>query len=193
MKKLFLIIAVIFLCSNVTAQESNTSDDGIKFGVKAGVNFATLTGDTEGIKSRTSFHVGALVEIPISEKFSVQPELMYSGQGAKDESSDDEIKLDYLNIPIMAKLYVAEGFSIEVGPQVGFLLSAKEEFDGQSDDIKDFVKGTDFGVNFGLGYKMETGLNFGARYNLGLSNINDFGGDDSVKNGVFQISIGYMF
>ena len=191
MKKFCLIIAVILFCFKVTAQDNSTSDNGIKFGIKAGVNFATLTGDTEGLESRTSFHVGALVEIPVSEKFSVQPELLYSGQGAKDDSSDDELKLDYLNIPIIAKFYVAEGFSLEAGPQIGFLLSAKEEFDGQSEDIKDYVKGTDFGINFGLGYKMETGLNFGARYNLGLSEIPEDGGD--LKNGVFQISIGYMF
>ena len=94
----------------------------------------------------------------------------------------------------MAKFYVADGFSLELGPQVGFLLSAKEEFDGESDeDIKDFIKGTDFGVNFGIGYQMETGLNFGARYNLGLSDIPEDSGGDSIKNGVFQISVGYTF
>lgn len=195
MKKLFLFIAVALFIFNSNAQDKPTSDDGIKFGIKGGVNFATLTGDTEDVKSRTAFHFGAVVEIPVSDMFSVQPELLYSGQGAKDDSSDDELKLDYLNIPVMAKFYVAEGFSLEVGPQVGFLLSAKEEFDGESEDIKDFVKEIDFGVNFGVGYAMETGLNFGARYNLGLSDINDYGEsfNDSIKNGVFQISIGYMF
>ena len=193
MKKLFLFagIAVFgLLCINA---QSNPTSDGIKFGAKAGVNFATLTGDTEDVKSRTAFHFGVVVEIPVSDKFSVQPELLYSAQGAKDDLSDDVLKLDYLTIPIMAKLYVAEGFSLELGPQVGFLLSAKEEFDGESEDIKDFVKGTDFGVNFGLGYQLETGLNFGARYNLGLSDLNDFESSDSIKNGVFQITIGYFF
>ena len=70
----------------------------------------------------------------------------------------------------MAKFYVAEGFSIEAGPQVGFLFSAKDEydFDGDTgeDDIKEYFKGIDFGVNFGVGYKLEGGLNLGARYNL---------------------------
>ena len=195
MKKLLLIIAVVLFCFNVTAQDMSTSDEGINFGVKAGVNFATITGDeTDGVKSKTSFHIGALVEIPVTEKFSVQPELMYSGQGAKDDSSDDELKLDYINLPIMAKFYVAEGFSLEAGPQVGFLINSKFEVDGQSEDIKDETTGIDFGVNFGVGYKMETGLNFGARYNLGLSNIWDFEGSDNLKNhnGVFQISIWFI-
>ena len=96
-------------------------------------------------------------------------------------------KLDYINIPLMAKLYLTDGLSIEAGPQIGFLISAKDEFDdvtttnvsGDSttetdsgtDDIKDIVNGIDFGANLGLGYRLENGLLFGARYNLGLSNI----------------------
>jgi hypothetical protein len=95
----------------------------------------------------------------------------------------------------MAKYYVAEGFSIEAGPQVGFLMSAKAKAEGEEEDLKDFVKGIDFGFNLGLGYKMESGLNFAARYNLGLSNINDGEGSDDFKNqnSVMQVSVGYMF
>ena len=187
MKKLLLCATIaVFGIASMNAQE-------IKFGAKAGVNFATLNGDTENIESRTAFHIGAVVEIPVSDKFSIQPELLYSSQGAKDKSSDDLLKLDYINIPIMAKFYVADGFSVELGPQVGLLLSAEEEFDGEAEDIKDFINSTDFGVNFGLGYKMETGLNFGIRYNVGLSDIPEDSEDDSIKNGVFQVSVGYMF
>ena len=193
MKKLLLtaVIAVISIVS-INAQE---------FGAKAGVNFASLNGD-EDFDGRTSFFVGGVVEFEISESFSIQPELLYSSQGAKSSFSEEgfdfesTIKLDYLNIPIMAKYYVTEGLSIEAGPQVGFLLSAKAEVkeDGESDseDIKDELKSVDFGLNFGLGYKLDSGLNFGARYNLGLSNVPDED-DFDLKNGVFQIAIGYFF
>ena len=52
----------------------------------------------------------------------------------------------------------------------------------------------DFGVDFGIGYKLEGGLNFGARYNLGLTDINDeYEEGGTYKNGVFQISLGYFF
>lgn len=215
MKKLFLLIAVILLCLNLNAQSSGTPDDGIKFGVKAGVNFASITGDdTDNLSSLTGFHVGAVVDIPVSEKFSVQPELLYSTQGAEYSDSDGydgKFKLNYINIPIMAKYYVADGFSIQAGPQIGFNTSAKDEYtgvdpgfngDSGTDDIKDFVKGTDFGINFGLGYEMQTGLNFSARYCLGLSDINDLPsdidpgfsyGDIKNHNGVFQISVGFNF
>jgi len=196
MKKIMLtaLIAVITMVS-VSAQN---------FGAKAGVNFASLNGDdAEDFDGRTSFHIGAVVEFEISETFSFQPELMYSSQGAESSFSEEgfdyemKIKLDYLNIPLMAKYYVTEGFSIEAGPQVGFLLSAKLEYeadgDSESEDIKDELSSIDFGLNFGLGYKLDSGLNFGARYNLGLSNVDDSDDDMDLKNGVFQISVGYFF
>ena len=84
-------------------------------------------------------------------------------KAAGDNDYTGTIKLSYLNIPLMAKYYVAEGFSLEAGPQIGFLLSAKDDYNDWrygEDDIKEDVKGTDFGVNLGVGYKMESGLNF---------------------------------
>ncbi|MGA1227075.1 MAG: porin family protein [Tamlana sp.] len=191
MKKLLFTALVVFGLASINAQE-------VKFGAKAGLNLASVSGDdTDDLDSRTSFHLGVVAEIAISDKFSLQPELLYSAQGAKEsfEGIDIDLKLDYINLPIMAKFYVADGFSLELGPQVGFLMSAKAEGEGESEDIKDFVKGIDFGANFGVGYKMESGLNFGARYNLGFSNINDGEGSDEFKNqnSVIQISVGYFF
>ena len=196
MKKLLIFTAIaLFGFTNVNAQDVN-------FGAKAGVNFASITGDDIGeLDSKTSFHVGVVAEIVISEKFSFQPELLYSAQGATLSGFDVDVdlNLDYLNLPLMAKFYVGEGFSLEAGPQVGYLLSAKVKASGvgesEEEDIKDVVKGIDFGVNFGIGYKLDIGLNFGARYNLGLSNDNDDpeSPDDSYKNSVIQVSVGYFF
>ena len=190
----------IFSFVSVKAQEIN-------FGVKAGLNLASLVGsdDLDDYDMRTSFHFGAVAEIGISDKFSFQPELLYSAEGAKAEESGfkSTLKLDYLVLPLMAKYYLVEGLSVEAGPQIGFLLSAKSKFEGgdesETEDIKDNLKGIDFGVNFGAGYKLDNGLNFGARYNLGLADINDFddgereSSSDKIKNGVIQISVGYSF
>ncbi|MFD2914392.1 porin family protein [Psychroserpens luteus] len=189
MKKLMLLAAVaVFGLSSVNAQE-------VKFGAKAGVNFSTFGGDYEDVKSRTSFHVGGMAEISISEKFAFQPELLYSSVGAKADEGDGELKLDYISIPLMAKYMVAEGFSIEAGPQIGILASAKSEGGGEDVDVKDETNGIDFGVGLGASYRMDTGLNFGLRYNLGLSNVNDAEDSDdfSFQNNVFQISVGYFF
>ncbi|MNQ60224.1 hypothetical protein D3C85_744960 [compost metagenome] len=90
----------------------------------------------------------------------------------------------------MGKYYVTKGLSVEAGPQIGFLLAAKNE----KTDVKDSFNIFDFGVNFGLGYKLDNGLNFGARYNLGLTDINNLENSSSKnKNSVFQISVGYFF
>ncbi len=203
MKKLCIVaVLAIFSFTSVNAQE-------FAFGAKAGVNFASITGDqTDGVDSRTSFHIGAVAEIPISDKLSVQPELLYSSQGAKAKSFGSELKFkyDYLNLPVMVKYYVVEGMSLEAGPQVGLLLSAKIESDEEAiidaitskaveTDVKDSVSDIDFGLKFGAGYKLESGLNFGAHYNLGLSNLNDSESSDvfNNKNGVIQISVGYFF
>lgn len=192
MKKLLLMAAVaVFGLSNVNAQE-------VKFGVKAGVNFASITGDfTDDLDGRTGFHVGGVAEIMISDQFSFQPELLYTAKGAKftEEGVDVDIKYDYINLPLMAKYYVAENFSIEAGPQIGFLASAKFEAGSESLDVKDETSGIDFGLGIGVGYKLESGLNFAARYSLGLSNTNDFEGSDDFnqKNSVIQLSVGFMF
>lgn len=183
MKKVLLVTVIAVLgLANVNAQE-------IKFGAKGGLNFASISGDNTGdIETVTAFNFGLLAEIPLTEKFSFQPELMYSGQGYS--FNDDTVALNYLNIPLMGKYYLTKGLSLEAGPQVGFLLSAKND----DTDVKDSFNTVDFGVNFGLGYKLDNGLNFGARYNLGLSDINNIDGfNGKSKNGVFQLSVGYFF
>lgn len=183
MKKILLLAVVTVLgFTNVNAQET-------KFGAKGGLNFASVSGDnTEGIDVVTSLNFGVLSEIPISDKFSFQPELMYSGQGYS--FNENTIALSYLNLPLMGKYYITKGLSVEAGPQIGFLFSAKNE----ETDVKDSFNSFDFGVNFGLGYKLENGLNFGARYNLGLTDINNLDNSSSKnKNGVFQLSVGYFF
>ena len=195
MKKLILFVALaLFVIANSNAQ--------VNFGAKAGVNLADITGEkVDSFSGLTSFHIGFVAEIMVSDKFAVQPELLYSAQGSdwsEDDGFEGTTKLDYLNVPLMAKYYVAEGFSLEAGPQIGLLLSAKDVEEGEEDfDLKDFVKSTDFGVNLGLGYKMESGLNFSARYNLGFSDnldVDDFESDGAeYKNSVIQVSVGYFF
>jgi hypothetical protein len=218
MKKVLLIAAVaVFGFSNVHAQE-------FSFGPKAGVNFANLNGDIEDAEMKIGFHIGGAAEYMFDEKMGLQAELLYSLQGTKNEysetetiggitekyTSEDKIKLSYISIPVMFKYYVVDGFNVEAGPQVSILASAKAESEyeysysgGGGDysesgseeiDIDDEISSIDFGINFGLGYKMENGLNFGARYNLGLSNVLDVdGSDDKWNNGVIQLSAGFMF
>lgn len=181
MKKLLLLAVITVLgFANVNAQEIN-------FGIKAGISFADISGDNPAeIGPITDFKsFGILAEIPVSEKFSFQPELMYSGQGF--EIDDEVVLLDYLNLPLMGKYYLTKGLSLEAGPQIGFMVSA----DREGTDIKDTLNSVDFGVNFGIGYKLNNGLNFGIRYNAGLSDISEDGAKD--RNSVSQLYFGYFF
>ncbi len=190
MKKIVFIIAIAatFSVAGVHAQSSG-------FGVKGGVNFASLNGDDiKNAETRTSFHVGGVYEIKISNAFSVQPEFLYSSQGYKGEG-DFQFQANYLNVPLMGKFYVAKGLSLQAGPQVGLLIYAHEksvllgvELDN---DVKDNYKDIDYGVNFGLGYTLPSGLFFDARYNLGLSAID--AGEADIKNNVIQLSLGFLF
>ncbi|WP_223033534.1 porin family protein [Hanstruepera marina] len=226
MKKLFLCAAIaVFGLTNVNAQNEKSVDQGFSFGPKAGVNFATLTGDVEDAEMRIGFHIGGAAEYMFNQNMGLQAELLFSAQGAKNEYTEsssqggvdyylkekEEVKLNYINIPVMFKYYIVNGFNVEAGPQVGILASAKSEYEYEERvtsggntvtdsgsakvDIDDEVSSIDFGLNFGLGYRMDNGLNFGARYNLGLSNINDADDSDDYKvsNGVIQVSVGFMF
>ena len=220
MKKVFL--AAVAVMGFMTSQAQD-----VKFGAKAGLNMSTLTGDAEDAKMMIGAHLGGFAEIKLSDKFAFQPELLYSMQGAKTESSYSEtdfgytyieteetkLKLGYLNLPLMAKYFATDKLYLEAGPQVGFLVSAKYDSDysyvviddsdgsifdsesgSESGDYKDFVKSVDFGFNFGLGYEFTENMFAGARYNLGLSDINDVNGSDAkIGNGVFQLSFGYKF
>ena len=192
-----------------------TQAQEVRLGAKGGVNFANFNGDLDDADSRTGFHIGALVEIPVTERFSVQPEVLYSAQGAKienkilDVTATSKSKLDYINLPVMAKYYVVDGLALEAGPQVGFLVSAESELDLDgidptiaqaiedefgSGDISDSVNSIDLGLAVGASYRLPMGVFFGARYTLGLSDINDINGyDGKNQNNVFQLSAGYSF
>lgn len=204
MKKLATIILISVLCSTVSfAQDEGSGDNGISFGAKAGVNFASLTGDDAdelNLEGRTSFQIGGVVNIPVSEVFAVQPEVLYSGQGFTleetiaiddfEETVDGTGKLDYINVPILADFTVAEGFSLQVGPQVGFVITDEFEADGETESLD--AESVDFSAVFGAQYRTSVGVFFQARYALGLTNVateDDF----EAKNGVFSLVAGWFF
>ena len=201
-KVLFIAVVVLLGLGNVNAQE-------VKFGTKVGLNLSNFTGDLDDSDSKIGFNIGAFAEISLSDKFIFQPELLFSSQGAKFEESDNNfsseetLKFNYLNMPLMIKFAASDKFALEFGPQLGFLLSAKskfeETFDGETFseevDIKDSVKSIDFGLNFGASFDVSENIMIGARYNLGLLDITD-GEDDedfNVQNSVFSFSVGYRF
>ncbi|MEA9412915.1 porin family protein [Flavobacterium sp. PL02] len=201
-KKITLSIIAVLAFGFANAQD-------VKFGAKGGINLSTLTGDIDNVSSKVGFQVGGFAEIKLSNNFFVQPEVLYSTQGAKSKILAGEFfrknnfKFGYLNVPVMAKYYVADKFSLEAGPQIGFLVSAKNDYsysafgynDYGKEDVKDQFKSIDFGVNLGAGYDFTENISAGVRYNLSLSNITDFGdgANAKFKNSTFSLSVGYKF
>ncbi|RZK28184.1 MAG: PorT family protein, partial [Hymenobacter sp.] len=104
----------------------------------------------------------------------------------------------YIDVPVLAHIN-AGGLFFELGPQIGFLASAKgsQELNGMSvtDDIKDELKTVDFGYAAGLGYQMQHGPGIGLRYNGGFSDLNkdNNNSDYAVRNSAFQLYLTYMF
>ncbi|WP_109299153.1 porin family protein [Aquimarina sp. AU474] len=195
-KIVLFLLTSIFITAVSQAQE-------IKFGVKGGLNLSTLSGDSPNISGRTSFHGGAVLEVKFNDKFALQPELLYSEQGASAENGqlvniETKLRLNYINIPILAKYYLTKGLSVEAGPQLGILIDAgvQDTIDGVlqgEEDAKDQFKNIDFSFGFGLGYNLTQHFFTQARYNVGLSNVFEDDNNFEDANGVFQLSVGYLF
>ncbi|TAH01858.1 MAG: PorT family protein [Sphingobacteriales bacterium] len=235
MKKIYTLLALALVSGSVMAQ----SNDGVKFGVRAGVNLASfaLSGseydspegklEKDNQKSTTSFSFGGYVEIPVSEKFSVQPGLNLSGKGGKVEYSENVLggnltitgkaSTMYIELPVNA-VFNFGGFYVGAGPYVGYAIAGRTKsetkFNGvivpegsqPERDIKfgskkdtEMVKGDDykpldFGLNGLVGYKLESGLNFGVNYGFGLANLDPEGNSNSkASNRVFSVLVGFSF
>lgn len=185
MKKVNLVVAFMLLFSAAAFSQAQFA-----LGVKGGLNFAKFDANDFGgsLKNKTGFHGGAFALIKFS-KIGIQPELIFSQQGSKFRFNADEGEgnFDYINIPVMLKLYTIAGINLQVGPQFGFL--SKAEIDGNN--VKDSFKGSDLSLGIGAGWDLPFGLTIDARYNLGLSKIEDDPSFDAVKNQVLQVSLGY--
>jgi len=226
MKKMMLTVLAVCMCYITSAQDDQKQIKKLKFGIKAGVNFANVTGngldfligDEESPNNRLGLMLGGLVTYQLSEKLYLQSELTYEQKGFSEDYSDEDFvetyALNYVSLPVLAKYYISDDFNFEVGPQIGFLLSAKykdkEEGEKYEEDVKDLFKNTDFGLNFGAGYQLKNGLGLSARYYLGIADIFDYSrttirnekfkkADEEneeefvLKNRVFNLSFFYTF
>ena len=189
MKKLIMLAACVMMAAGVYAQE-------FEFGVKGGLNFATMT-NVDHAKMKPSFHLGGFAEYTINEFVGIQGEALYSRQGffMKEGGAKKWCRYNYLNIPVLAKLYLIEGLSLDLGPQFGILLNAKERWkaggESGTNDIKD-AKNFDVSFPIGLSYKITPRFDVSARYVLGLTEVESVG-DEKFKNSVIQVGVGYRF
>lgn len=159
---------------------------------KIGMNVASLT-KCDGCDPRIGLAAGVEAEYQATDIFSVSAGLIYSMQGnkAKAEGVTQTTKLDYINIPILANVYVTKGLAVKLGVQPAFNVSDKVKFSGgaslEAEDVG--AESFDFSIPVGLSYEFNNVV-LDARYNFGVTNIAD-GGDS--KNSVFQFTLGYKF
>lgn len=229
MKKLFLIAVCAFSALTMSAQRASSSSssffstekssESVRFGIRGGLNFANVSGkhmvDTD---MRTSFHVGAIVDIPLMQSLYIQTGLYLTEKGWKYEESEDDYEweektnLMYLEIPILASYRYnfndATQLQFNVGPYIAYGIGGKcktveteydETYKGESDffgDDNDQMGGKRFdcGLQIGLGLTFAKHYYIGGAYEFGLTKI--AGGSNwetKPKNNNWMISVGYTF
>ena len=214
MKKLFLGLGLV-AGTFAFAQTSPT------FGLKAGVNVSSISKDGyDDAKSKAGFSGGVFMNLPVSEQFSIQPEVMYSQLGSKvtnkysttvagntyQATSTAKLNLDYITIPVMFQFRATPAFYLEAGPEFGFLVSAKSKNtvsngNGSGSDTnelnKDNFNGFNFGLGLGLGFDITKNFGVNARYTAGFSDVTKPESDPSTdaknRNNNFQVGLSYKF
>lgn len=194
MKKIITTFIVILLAFGAYAQ--------IGAGIKAGANFANQ--DIEGIntESTTGYHFGAFFTFDISENFALQPEILFSKQGAElTTSSLGEVDYSYLTIPVLLKFKIMRILNLHAGPQFNILSNAEFKDSGTSakQEITDDLNSLDFALAFGGGVNLPKGFLVGLRYVVSISDINDtyiptnLTAAPEIKNKTLQLYLGYRF
>lgn len=185
MKKITLLFLLVTLFTVNAAFAQDT-----RFGIKGGLNVATVGGDAENVSGKLGLHIGGFAQIDINDLLKFQPELIYSMQGAKGFDVD-RIKHDYINVPLILKVYPAKnGFNIQVGPQVGVLVRGKFASDDFSVDLKNQMNNIDFAIGFGLGMDLGNVL-ADVRYNYGLNSTASEDAAGTFPNRTLQVSLGF--
>lgn len=217
MKKLLLVAAVAVMGISANAQE-------FRFGPKAGFSMSTIKIDDKQddlgkrkMDPKYTFYIGGMAEYKISDKFGIQGEVLYSPLGGKERIEGSEggmffgeqtkITFGTILVPVSAKYFITEGFSVSGGVSFGIILTAKQksvigtnlpidldiEGDGEEVDIKKDIKKLNLAPFVGVEYMLENGLFFDARYNLGVSNLSNDGSGGKVTNSFAQVGVGFKF
>ena len=217
-KSLYTGVLAFVLCAgyqSVFAQEQEASDESTltpKFGIKGGFNFSNLYVDNvQDEHVKVGGNIGFYAKLPVTKGLSIQPELIYSNKGAKEDYSNFlqgsgtyRFNLHYVEVPVLLVINLTKNFSISGGGYAAFLAGATVkdvDSDGtinnatelSTDDFNRFDYGLVGGVSVDIDH-----VTLGARYNYGLHNI---GKDDNLagqltensKNSVASLFIGFAF
>jgi hypothetical protein len=216
MKKILLLSLISGMGLHAQAQSD------VRLGIKAGATLSSFSGgDVSDAKYKVGFNGGLTATFGLNDKFSFQPELLYSMKGVKGEESETStmggdtyfasekvnITLHYIDLPLLFKLKSNQIF-FEAGPQLGFLIGQKTTDEGtltytsggttttqnfsESSTSTDGLRKVDIGYVLGVGYQLSEDVSLGLRYNRGFTSL-DKGGNSKAYNSAFQLQLGYLF
>ena len=161
-----------------------------------GGTLTTHVGDVDDTKFKIGLVGGAEFGYNINETFGITAGLLYSMQGTKVKDIDDAWNMDYINIPVLANVYIAPGLALKAGPQIGFLTRAKVD----DIDFKKVCNTVDFSIPIGASYEFSDFV-IDFRYNIGVTNVfknkktlaDDFEieSDQKARNSVMMLTLGY--
>ena len=210
-------------------QQSGSGLSGVRFGVRAGLNVADVQGDAvqalldvagyapDGAITRNmrpSFHAGVYATIPVTASFAIEPGISYSEKGTVlrgkvpvpaldflNTQVTGTARLSYIDVPVLAKVFITDGFYLFAGPQASFLVSGKARVEAgalgftayqQDFDVKDQLRTVDFAAVGGLGYQLNNGLGLSAGYDYGLTSL-DKNNRFRARNQVVKASVNFSF
>lgn len=189
MKKVFAV-AVMMLVSMTTFAQNQVGQ--ITVMPKAGLNIADMQ-KADDSDVRIGAVAGAEFEYGLTDMIGLSAGAIYSAQGTKYKSNGNTLtyKADYINVPLLANVYVLPGFAVKAGVQFGFNINDETSLDGNGTTITrgSDAKTIDFSIPVGVSYQYQN-LVFDCRYNYGLTKVWE---DTDYKNSVFQFTVGYKF
>ncbi|SNR53783.1 MULTISPECIES: porin family protein [Hymenobacter] len=228
MKKAALLLSFCALSAAATAQTEGSRVSGIRsstdyapgsgssdsrnngFGIKGGLNWSQIHGDDkdnyDNLGSYRNFHAGVYAQFGFNDKFSIQPEVLYSRQGFEGSSASRSntntyfTRLDYIQVPVLLVYNIVDNVSVHVGPQVSLLTKVREA--GQERKIANEDNLYDYSYN-SLDYGLSAGLEgrigparVGGRYTAGFADVIKDPKNTAaqslanIKNGAFQVYVG---
>lgn len=213
MKKIFFFILIGITLNSFGQDVKLLNKKKPYFGVKTGFNIVKSSNYNDGSHLNYGYQIGTTFTIPISSKFSFQPELLFQSIGYSNKyvnvysngttSNENKLRNTYLQFPLNFKYEITNKFNIELGPNIAFLLNSKKmthseydlsgtnsTFDSSSDNTANYKK-FGFGINLGTNYLIVPNVYAGLRYTLMIASYQTI--KSTMDNSIFAFSIGYSF
>jgi len=195
MKKVIVFAMAMLMSICAQAQEREGS---VTIQPRVGANFSCMD---DYDKTKFGYAFGMELEYQMTDLLSLSAALMYSDQGARDESTglEEILDIDFVNVPIMLNCYVVPGLAIKAGVQPAFRTKTTVKYDGLKMDVDWLLKqyGTETEMNkfmlsvpVGISYEYNRVV-LDARYNFGITDL--FKGEGKMRNNVVQLTLGYKF